>query len=303
MIKTFNELLDVIKSKPKKTIAVAMAEEYHVLSALSNAFDHGIADAVLVGNKKKILEISKQHNIDIQNFDIVNTTSEDQSVVRAVQLVRERLADTLMKGKCSSANLLRGVLNKQKGVRTDQLLSHVAAFEIANYPKLLLMSDGGMNILPDLQQKVGIINNAILAAKHLQIENPKVALIAAIEKVNHGPMPCTSDAAILSKMGDRGQIQGAIIDGPLALDNAISKKACEVKGINSPINGEADILIMPNIETGNVFYKAITYLGYAKSAGVILGAKVPIILTSRADSEESKFMSIAFGMLTSERLS
>lgn len=302
MITNFDQLVDVVKKRPKKTIAVAMAEESDALAAVSHASREGIADAVLVGNKEKIKEISDKHEIEISNFDVIPADSENQSVVIAKQLVRERLADALMKGKCSTATLLKAVLDKKQGVRSpNQLLSHFAVFQVSLYPKLLFMTDGGMNIAPDLNTKIAIIENAIEAVRCFDIEKPKVALIAAIEKVNHDSMPCTVDYAVISKMAQRGQIKGAIVDGPLALDNAISPKSCKVKGINSPIDGEADILIMPAIEAGNVFYKALNYLTESRTAGVILGAKVPIILTSRADDQDTKFLSIAVAMITSQR--
>ncbi len=296
MIRSFNELLQQIKGKPKKNIAVAMAEEDDALKAIYEAHRQGIANAVLVGDKEKIIECSQKHHIDISAFDIVHAADEKQSVVRAIQLVRERLADGLMKGKCNTATLLKGVLDKESGLRGGKLLSHLAAFEVPAYHKLLLMSDAALNIAPDLQAKIAITENAIQAAHALGIAKPKVAVIAAVEKVNYEAMPCTIDAAILSQMAARGQIQNAIIDGPMAVDNAVSKKACEVKGIVSEVGGDADILILPDIEAANCFYKALTYLGSSKTAGIIVGAKVPIILSSRADSDEVKFLSIAFAM-------
>ncbi len=295
MITTFDELLIEVKKKPKKTIAVAMADEHEVLAAISHAHNEGIVDAVLVGDKESIIRTGKEINVDATQFDIVQADNENQSVVRAIQLVRERLADTLMKGRCSSATLLKGVLDKQHDVRTGKLLSHCAVLQIPKYHKLIFMSDGGMNIYPDLDAKVGIIDNSVACAQMLGIETPKVALIAAIEKVNYKSMPCTIDAAVLTKMNHRGQIKNCIIDGPMALDNAISKSACETKGIDSPVGGDADVLIMPNIESGNVFYKALSYFADTKTAGIVLGAKVPIIMTSRADSELTKFYSIAIG--------
>jgi phosphate butyryltransferase len=299
MITTFKELVNSVKSKPKKTVAVAMAESGEVLKAIANARSEGIADAVLVGNKKKIIEISKENDIDISFFDIINTNSENQSVVRAIQLVREHLADTLMKGVCSTSTLLKAVLDKEHGVRAGKLLSHTALFELKNYPRMLLMSDGGMNIAPDLEAKVAITDNAVQTMRKLGVRKPRVAIIASVEKVNYPAMQCTIDAAVLSKMAERGQIANCIIDGPLALDNAISKKACEIKGIKSAVDGEADILIMPNIEAGNVFYKALTYFAECRTAGIVVGAQVPIVVTSRADDDENKFNSIAFAMQVS----
>ena len=299
MISSFRELIDSVKGRPKKTIAVAMAESEDVLKAISHAHEKGLADAVLVGNKRKIIEIAEKSNIDLSYYDIINTNSELQAVVRSIQLVREHLADTLMKGNCSTATLLKGVLDKEHGIRTGKLLSHVSVFELDMYHKLLFMSDGGMNISPNTNEKIAIIMNAVKTVKKFGVRKPKVAMIAAVEKVNYQAMPCTVDAAIISKMAERGQITNCIVDGPLALDNAISKKACEIKGIKSPIGGEADILDMPDIETGNVFYKSLNFFTDTKVAGMVVGAQVPIVVTSRADSKESKFHSIALAMQAS----
>ncbi len=299
MIKTFEELVQSVKGRPRKTIAVAMAESEDVLSGIAFAHAEGLADAVLVGNKKKIVEIAAKASIDISNFDIINTDSEMQSVIRSIQLVRERLADTLMKGTCSTATLLKGILDKEHGIRSGKLLSHVSVFDLELYHKLLFMSDGGMNISPNTDDKIAIVMNAVNTVKTFGIRKPKVAMITAIEKVNYQAMPCTVDAALIAKMADRGQIQNCIIDGPLALDNAISKKACEIKGIKSPIGGEADILIMPDIESGNVFYKSVNFFAKCKVAGMVVGAQAPVIVTSRADSKETKFYSIALAIQAS----
>ncbi|HQG46401.1 MAG TPA: bifunctional enoyl-CoA hydratase/phosphate acetyltransferase [bacterium] len=299
---SFDGLLKRVTGKVKRTIAVAMAEDEDVLQGVALAFERGIADAVLVGDKQAILAVAREHAIDLSHFDIVQANGEQESVAIAVQLIRQQMANALMKGKCTTATLLKGVLDKQAGLRSGKLLSHLAAFEVPAYHKLLLMSDAAMNIAPDLAAKTAITENALAAARLLEIEKPKVAIIAAVEKVNFESMPCTVDAAALSQMAARGQFGAAIVDGPLAVDNAVSSRACEVKGIRSPVGGEADILIMPDIEAANVFYKTLTYLGGSRTAGIIVGAQSPIILTSRADSEESKFLSIVLAMATSVRL-
>ena len=299
MITSFDEMVQKVKDRPSKTIAVAGAESKPVLSAIAHAHHQGLADAVLVGNREKIIRISEEYQIDISPFDLVNTTDETQSVVRCLQLVREKLADTLMKGTCSTATLLRGVLEKEHGLRHGKLLSHIAVFELPTYHKLLFMSDGGMNIYPDLDGKIGMIENAVQVAKSFKIRKPKVAMITALEKVNHQSMPCTADAAVISKMSERGQIIDCIVDGPLALDNALDKDACDIKGIKSPVGGDADILIFPFIEVGNVFYKAMTCLTDCRTAGIVMGAKVPVIVSSRSDSEDARFYSIALAMLIS----
>lgn len=301
MIKSFSELIDHVKGEPKKAIAVAMAQDDDILLAIGRAYEAGIADAVLIGDKAEIETRSSKLDVDVSKFDIINEPDEKLAVVRAIQLLREGLANTLMKGKCNTATLLKGVLDKEHGLRAGKLLSHLGVFEVPTYPKLILMSDAAINIAPDLSAKVNITENAIAAAHRLGIKRPKVAFITAVEKVNPEAMPCTTDAAIISKMGQRGQIKGAIIDGPFAIDNAINPHACEVKGIKSEVGGDADILIMPTIETANCFYKTMAYLAQSKTAGIIIGAKVPVILTSRADSDETKFLSIALALFTSHR--
>lgn len=301
MIASFEEMLRQVTGHVKRTIAVAMAEDEDILEALCLAHSRDIADAVLVGNKTSILEIAGKGGLDLSSFDIIHAESEQQSVSVAIQLVRQQMANALMKGKCTTATLLKGVLDKEAGLRSGKLLSHLAAFTVPAYHKLLLMSDAAMNIAPDLTGKIAITENAVHAAHQLGIIKPKVALIAAVEKVNYDSMPCTIDAAAIAQMAARGQIKEAIIDGPLAVDNAVSRNACEVKGITSEVGGDADILIMPDIEAANVFYKTMTYLGGSRTAGIIVGAQCPVILTSRADSEETKFYSIALAMATSAR--
>jgi phosphate butyryltransferase len=301
MITSFEGILQRVTGKAKRTIAVAMAEDEDVLQGICLAHERGIADAVLVGDRNAIQAIAGKNDLDLSHFDIIHTEGEQQAVSIAIQLVRQRMANALMKGKCTTATLLRGVLDKEAGLRSGKVLSHLGAFSVPAYHKLILMSDAAMNIAPDLQGKIAITENAVTTAHMLGIERPKVAVIAAVEKVNYESMPCTVDAAALAQMGARGQIRDAIIDGPLAVDNAVSLKACEVKGIASPVGGDADILIMPDIEAANVFYKSLTYLGCSKTAGIIVGAQSPIILTSRADSEETKFLSIAMAMAAGEK--
>jgi len=293
MLKNFDELLNRVDREQKKKIAVAMAQDSDVLRALEDARSEGLTDPILIGSQKKLESLSAEIEIDLENYHIIDKEDERACVSEAVRLVREGEAQVLMKGLCSTAVFLRGILDKEKGLRSAKILSHMAIFESPNYDKLLLMSDAAMNIAPDLDEKIAITENAIRAAHALGYEMPKVAMISAVEKVNAVGMPSTADAAIISKMADRNQIKNAIIDGPLAVDNALSPKANQIKGLNSPVGGEADICIVPNIEAGNIFYKILTTLGTTKVAGIILGASVPVVLTSRADSEKSKLLSIA----------
>jgi phosphate butyryltransferase len=259
---------------------------------LEKARSVGMARAVLTGNPDIISNLLADLGISIDEYEIIPASSEMEAVELAIESVRNNQAQVLMKGLCSTSIFLKGILDKSTGLRTGRVISHLAVFESPYYHKLFMMSDAAMNILPDLNTKIAILENAIKTAHNIGYKNPKVAIISAIEKVNPEAMPSSADAAIISKMGERGQIKGALIDGPLAVDNALSAKSCAVKGIVSPVGGDADICIVPNIETGNTFYKLLTILGNAKVAGIVVGAKTPIVLTSRADSEESKYLSI-----------
>ena len=219
-----------------------------------------------------------------------------KAAAKAVELVTSRRAHFLMKGMMNTSDLLKAVLNKETGLKKEELLSHVMVYDVPSYHKLILLTDGGMVSYPELKDKVHIINNAVKVAKALEIDNPKVAPICAVEVVNPS-MQATIDASVLSQMNKRGQIKGCLIDGPLALDNAISKEAAEHKGIISEVAGDADILLVPNIESGNFLGKSLTYFARAENAGVIMGAKCPVVLVSRADSAKSKLYSIALGAL------
>ena len=292
MINSFEELLQQVKSSKNRRISVAVAQDADILEALDKAKKAELADAILVGNQAEIEKVAKTSQIQLNQFEILDVREETEAVQKAIELIHQDEADLLMKGLCSTATLMKGVLDKDNGLRGSGLLSHLALFEINSYHKLILMSDAAMNIAPTLEEKISITLNAIDAAHRLNIKKPKVALITAVEKINPGKMPATTDAAIITRMSERGQIKGAIIDGPLALDNAFSKKSCEIKGISSQVGGDTDIAVVPNIESGNIFYKLMSYLAGAKTAGIIVGAAVPIILTSRADSDEVKFLSI-----------
>ena len=299
MIKSFKELEKQVKNEKQRVIAVAMAEDKDVLIALEKARARGFTKAILTGEKRKIISILRTSGADEYNYEIIDTKGEEQAVSESISLVKNNEAHVLMKGLCSTSVFLKGVLDKKKGLRSGKILSHLAIFESPNYHKLFMMSDAAMNIAPDLTGKVNILNNALSVAQRLGYKRSKVAIISAIEKVNPDGIPSSADAAIIAKMGDRGQIKGAIIDGPLAVDNALSRQACEVKGLKTPVGGDADICIVPNIETGNAFYKLLTIMGNCKVAGIIVGAQSPIVLTSRADSEESKFLSIVTALKAS----
>ena len=299
MLKTFDEVLNKAKDYGPKKMVVASAGAEDVLKAVEAARKERLTDSILVGDKKEIIQIANQMGIDPANYEIIDKTDKTEAVRYAVELVRNNEASILMKGMLGTARLLKAVLDKEIGLRTNRILSHVYTLEIKDYNRLLTMTDGAMNISPDLKQKAQIIQNAIYYAHSLGIEKPKVAVVAALELVNPD-MPATIDAACLAKMSERGQIVGGIVDGPLAFDNAISKEAAEYKGIESPISGEVDIVLVPNIESGNIFAKGLVYLAKAVPAGLLLGAKAPVVLVSRSDSAQSKLYSIALGVLMSE---
>ena len=295
-MKNFNEIYEKIKgSELRRVIAVAAAEDEPVLQAVTKAKELGLCDAVLVGDEEKILSLLKELSLE-NTFKIMEEKNPAKAAKIAANLVREGECDILMKGLVDTKSLLRAVLDKETGLATGNLISHIAAFEVPGYDRMLFVTDAAMNTYPGLKEKVGILTNAVSFVKSLGVDTPKVAAICAVEVVNEA-MQATVDAAMLSKMNDRGQIRGCIVDGPLALDNALSVEAAEHKGIKSPVAGHADILLMPNIESGNVLYKALTYTTESKSGGVLLGAKAPVVVTSRADSFESKVNSIAMAVL------
>ena len=299
MSKNFDDLLTKLKVATTKKLAVAVAQDEPVLEAVKAAKDRGIAEAVLVGDKAKIEEVAAKIDMDLSDFEIIHEADIKKATLKAIQLVSSGAADMVMKGLVDTATFLRSVLNKEVGLRTGNLMSHVSVFEIEGIDRLILLTDAAFNTYPDLKQKVQIINNSVMVAKACGIQNPKVAPVCAVEVVNPD-MPATVDAALLSKMSDRGQIKGCIVDGPLALDNALSIEAAEHKGVSGSVAGNADILLLPNIETANVMYKTLTYTAHTKNGGILVGTSAPVILTSRADSFETKVNSIVLAALVAE---
>lgn len=297
MLKNFDEVVEAAKKLGKRRLAVANPYEVEDLKALKRAKDEGITEPILIGDREKIEEFIKKGNIE-PDMEIVEEKDYYKAIELSIQFAREGKADLIMKGLVKTPDLLHAVLDKEKGIRKYKLLSHVGVLSCSRYPKFIIMSDGGMVIAPTLEEKVEILKNALIVAKALEIETPKVALLSAIEIVNP-KMPSTLDAALIAKMAQRKQIKGIIADGPLAFDNAISRWAAEHKGIDSPVAGDADVFIVPNIEAGNIFFKILNYLSDGKSAGVVIGAKVPVVLPSRADTPESKFYSIVLSCLVS----
>ncbi len=301
MIKTFEEVIDIARKTGPKTVAVACAQDAEVLSAVNMAYKAGIINAILVGDKEKIVELSKEENIDINNYEIIDIKDLSEASLKAVELVSSKKAHIVMKGLVDTSIILKAVLNKEVGLRTGSVLSHVAVFSVPTYHKLLLVTDAAMNLAPNVEQKKQIIENSLYITKGLEIENPKVAVVCAKEKVNP-KMQATVDAAELQKMNENGEIKDCIVGGPFGLDNAINKEAAEHKGIDHIVAGDADVLLFPYIEAGNVFYKSLSFLANAKSAGVIVGAKAPIVLTSRAETDESKLNSIALAVLMASKM-
>lgn len=300
MIKTMNGLIEAVKGIERKRIAVAVAQDEDVLKAVDAAYHLGLVDVSLIGDKKKIFDIADHIKIDVSNYEIIKEAEDPKAIKIAVEMVSSGRADFLMKGMVQTADLLRVVLDKDIGLRTNRILSHLGVLEVPTYNKLLFITDGGINIAPDLKAKADIIQNAVDVAQCLGIEKPKVAILAALELVNPA-MQCTLDAAALCKMADRGQIKNCIIDGPLAMDNAISREAAKHKGIISEVAGDADILITPDIEAANIMYKTLVFLSGAKPCGIIAGSKAPVVTTSRSDDYQAKLNSIALAALASTK--
>ncbi|MDI3503477.1 MAG: hypothetical protein PWP64_413 [Candidatus Cloacimonadota bacterium] len=295
MIRDFDELIQRVKQARRGTAVIAAAQTESVLDAAILAKKEGLADSILVGDATKIKEllsaIAPEHT---QSFEIVDTGSDlNAAAQKAVELARSGKADLILKGKTDTSALLRAVLDKEKGLRISDVISDVLAYEHPDGIKL--MSDGGINILPELKDKIAIIKNAVQVAHYLDNPIPKVALLAAIEAVNP-KMPSTLDAATISKMNERNQIPGCLIEGPLAFDNAVSLAAAKLKGIESPVGGAADIMIVPNIEAGNIYGKMLTYYCKYRVAHVVMGTKAPILIPSRADDGETKMLCMALGL-------
>jgi phosphate butyryltransferase len=295
MFKSISDLYKINQGQKAKIMVVANAVDEHSLDAVFAAKEKNIIVPILTGDKEKIKSMCDQHGHDLTGVEIIHTTDENKAVSESVALIRSGKAEILMKGNVNTATLMRGVLHETNGLKTGSLLSHFSIFEIPQYHKLISVTDVAMNIAPTLKEKIAILTNALSYMKKIGYTNPKVAVIGAVETVSE-KMPATMEAAVLSKMAQRKQLPPCLVDGPLAFDNAMSKESAQIKGIVSEVAGDADLLLMPDIEAGNVLYKTFGFMG-GKLAAVILGASAPIILTSRADSEESKLNSILLSAL------
>jgi phosphate butyryltransferase len=300
-MKTLQDILTLAQKIGPKKVAVAQAEDEDVLLALDKAREEGMVEVILVGRQDKIKRLAEKRAIDIGKFEIHQEQDAFSASLRCCELVNKGQADLVMKGLVGTAAFMRAILDKEKGLGTGKLLSHVAVFEIPSYHKLLMITDAAINIAPSLADKAQIIQNAVDLAQSLGTKMPNVACIAAVEKVYPDKMPATLDCACLSVMAKRGQIRGARVDGPFGLDNAVSEEAARIKGIKSQMAGQVDIILCPSVETGNVIYKTLVEFARAKCAALVVGTKAPVVLTSRADSDQTKFASIALGVASCEK--
>ncbi len=290
-LKHLSEFKQLLAGKPARRLVLAAAQDHNSLSSVLRAANDGFIDPILVGKKEEIYNLAAQNNFDLTGVRVVHEPDSEMAIEIAVRMIRSNQADILMKGKVGTSNLLKGVLNKEWGLRSGALLSHIAIFEVEAYHKLIAVTDVAMNIAPNLKDKISIVNNSVACLNKLGIKMPKVAVLGAVEMVTEN-MQATLDAALLSKMNQRDQIRNCIIDGPLAFDNAISLESANHKGIRSDVAGDTDLLLMPDIEVGNVLYKSLVFFANAGVAAVILGATAPIVLTSRSDSDHAKYYSI-----------
>jgi len=302
MIRTFDELINHVQSLETRTIAIANAQDEAALSAFIEAEKLSMVTGKLFGDQSVIERMLQELAPElISKVEIINCPDEKKALREAVLSVHNQQTDILMKGKTKTSRLLKTALDPESGLRTGRVLSDAFVFENPDRPnnKLTMITDGGVTLNPDLQQKVQIINNAVELAHILGNSNPKVALLSAVETVVNG-LNSTNDSAVISKMNQRGQIRGCIIDGPLALDNAIWPEALKIKGIDSPLKGDADILVPPNIESANILAKSTTFWAKFRLGHVIMGASAPILIPSRADTTDAKLISIALGCVVSK---
>ena len=296
MFRTLDELVEAAKGYGRVRIAVAAGHSPECIAALKQAQEMGLAEGIFIGDARKIWDLADEAGFELPAHQVLNEPDDAQAGRLAVEMVRDGSAALLMKGKISTAALVRAVLDRERGLRTGRLLSQVIVFQVPGFDRLMLMTDAAINIAPTLAQKAELCRNAIEVAHAIGIETPKLAVLCALEQVNPD-MPATVDAAALTVMNRRNQITGAFIDGPLALDAPLSRFAAECKGIDSPLVEDTDIFLAPDIEAANILYRAILYFARGESCGVVVGAKVPLILLSRAESPETKIRSIALAVL------
>jgi phosphate butyryltransferase len=293
MITKLEQVVDLVKSKQKKRLVAAFANDDHTIEAVNNAVELGIVNAILVGDETAIQNVCQQLNIDVKKFTIIHEPNDVKAAAKSCDLINQNEADILMKGALTTDKYMRAILNKEGGLcPPNASLTHIAVVENPAYHKLLVVGDCAIIPAPDLKQKQVILQQIIKTAKAIGLDQPKVAIIAATEQMSAGMQACV-DAAILSKMADRGQIAGALVEGPLSLDVAVDKETAKIKKVTSPVAGDADGLLFPNIESGNIFYKASTKFNNAEIGAFLAGAKVPCVLSSRGDTTLTKLYSIA----------
>ncbi|OPJ55164.1 bifunctional enoyl-CoA hydratase/phosphate acetyltransferase [Alkalithermobacter paradoxus] len=296
-MRKLDEVVKKVQQISTMKLAVAAAQDIEVLEAVFDAKKQGIVEPILVGDIEKVKEIADSLGESLENIKLIEEKDLSEAAKIAVSLVSQGKADFVMKGILDTSILLKAVLDKEHGLRTDSLLSHLMVYEVPTYHKLLFLTDGGMNINPTLDEKAKILKNSIQGAKALGLDTVRVACLAAKEKVSE-KMIATVDAAALQEKGQNGDFgEGVIVEGPLAFDLAVSKEAAQIKNFRSEVSGEVDVILVPNIEVGNGVGKSLTYMANAKSAGIIMGAKAPVVLVSRADDAQSKLYSIALGAL------
>ena len=294
MIKTYDDLVERVRSEgSKKQVIVVGAADLHTLEGINNAYSQGVIDATLVGDKGKILEIIAAEGFQLEGVDIIDEPDNVRAAKKSVELIREGKGDILMKGNLQTADLMREVVDKTTGLKRDGILSHVGLFQIPTYHKLLVITDGGMVIAPDLDQKKQIIENAVRVMTNLGIEKPKVAALCAVE-VENPKMQATVDAARLKSWNEEGEIAGCVVEGPISFDLMFDKESAKTKGYESPVAGDADICLVPDMTAGNLMAKAISFAGGGMMAGIIAGVSVPIVLVSRGASSEEKYYSLVF---------
>ncbi|HNS49595.1 MAG TPA: bifunctional enoyl-CoA hydratase/phosphate acetyltransferase [Anaerolineae bacterium] len=296
MIRTLEELVSMAQKHPPVRVAVAAAAHSLVLQSIRRATEIGIVEPLLVGREIDVRREAEAIGWDLNGAQLVLADTGAATAATAVELVKRGKAEVLMKGYLHTDEMLRAILNQQAGLRTDRLLTHVFVLEVPTYHKLLMISDAAININPQIAEKAAIAQNAIDLARRLGVEIPKVAALSSVETVNPS-IPSTVHAACLSKMAQRGQIKGAIVDGPLAFDNAISAEAASDKGIDSPVSGDVDVVVVPDLDAGNILSKNLEYLAQAKMAGIVMGASAPVVLTSRSDPPKARVYSLALAGL------
>ncbi len=297
-IRTFAQLLEGALQRGPKRVAIVGAGQRETLHAVRLARGLGLAHCILIDDPHRLAFLAEEQGIDLEGMEIIEQGNMVEAAYQAVAMIHAEEADLVMNGRALPVELMRAALDSEKGLRIGKVISDVSIFEIPDFDRLIFVSDVAIVVSPTLAQKVAIVQNAIDTAIELGIEEPKVAILASTEMVNP-EMPANMDAANLSKMAERGQIRGGIVDGPLAMDNAISIKAAEMKGIKSKVAGAADILITPDVESGNILAKAIAYFARGHMAGVVVGAKCPIVMPSRSDPPEQKMLSLALGVYIS----